>query len=53
VDPDDLGTAILIGHANLEFAVEATGAPQSWIDGVTAIGGSNDDDVVAALHPVE
>ena len=48
-----MGATVLVRYANLKLAVEAAGAPQSWIDGVTAIGGSDDDDVVASLHPVE
>jgi hypothetical protein len=53
VNPDNLGTTVLVGHTNLKLAVEAAWTPQSWINGVTTIGGSDNDDVIAALHPVE
>ena len=53
MDVDNLGASVFIRDANLKFAVEATGAPQSGVDGVAAVGGADDDHIVAALHPIE
>ena len=53
VDIDDLFAAVLVGHADLQLTIKAAGSAQSRIDGVTAVGCADHDDVVASLHAVE
>ena len=53
VDIDDLFAAVLVGHADLQLTIKAAGSAQSRIDGVTAVGCADHDDVVASLHAIE
>src|ERR1041385_8031072 len=52
LDLQDLEAALLVGHADLDLAVEAPGAAQRRIDGVGPVGGADDDDLAAALEAV-
>ena len=41
-----------VGHADGDLAVEAAGAAQRLVDGVDAVGGADDDDVLPRLEAV-
>ena len=50
--PKSRGLTDLIGHTDVDLAVEAAEAAQRCVDAVGAVGGGHDDDVGAALEPV-
>ena len=52
VDADDLPSTLLVRDADLDLPVEASRSAQRLVDGVSPVGGSDDDDVVASLHAV-
>ena len=53
MDIDDLFAAVLVGNADLQLTVKAAGSAQSRVDGVTAVGCADHNDVVAPLHTIE
>ena len=52
VDSEDFHTADLIRHANVDLSVEAAGTTKRWVDRVRSVGGSDDDNLAAALGTV-
>ena len=46
------GLTDLVGHANVDLAVEAAEPAQRGVNAVGAVGGGHDDDMGAALEPV-
>jgi hypothetical protein len=52
VDLEDFQTAALVGDADLDLPVEASGTPQRRVDRVDAVGGADDHDVAAPLQAV-
>ena len=52
VDTEDLHSADLIGHANIDFSVETTSTSQGWVDRVWTVCGADDHNLAAALGTV-
>mmetsp|Transcript_28442 Transcript_28442/g.80059 ORF Transcript_28442/g.80059 Transcript_28442/m.80059 type:complete len:454 (-) Transcript_28442:148-1509(-) len=52
VDAEDLETAVLIRHSDVDFSVEASETTEGRIDGIWTIGGSDDDDAGTLLQPI-
>ena len=52
LDAQHLEAAVLVGHANVNLAVEAAEAAQRRVDGVGAVGRGDDNDVRARLEAV-
>ena len=52
VDAENLEAALLVGHTELNLAVEAAEAAQRGVERVRPIGGTDDDDLPAALDAV-
>ena len=53
MDGEDLAAAALVGDADDDLAVEAAGAAQRLVERLGAVGGGDDDEVLARLEPVE
>jgi len=45
MDAKDLETTSWVRDANVNFAIEATEATKSWIDGIRSVGSCHDHDI--------
>ena len=52
MDVHDFASAFSVGNTDFDFSVEATWSTKSWVKGIPAVGGADDDHVVAAMHTV-
>ena len=48
----DFTAAFSVGHADLNFTVKTARATKRWVERISSVGGTDDDDVVSSLHPV-
>ena len=52
VNAEDFATAVLVGDADHDFAVETARSAQGLVDGVGAVGGGDDDQIGTRFQPV-
>ena len=52
VNPQDLHSSNLVGHADVNFSVETTGTTKSWVDSVGSVRRADDNDLTTALGAV-
>lgn len=52
MDIHDFTSSFTVGYADFDFSVKATGSSQGWVECVSSVGGTDDNDVVSTLHTV-
>ena len=52
VNIHDFLSSITVWDTNLDFSVESSGSSKSWVECISSVGCTNDNNIVSALHPI-